>query len=329
MKAQIVIMILAWLNCGAALADPNTSDAYAAIFDKVLQANADAAVAACHELQQTLNSPSDDKRHTAFVALAQAWTKVRASYVLGGYDMAAMDYPLLIAYFHVGKEDLHESLEQIVEGTLPPASALYKNSYKTLRALDDVMFSGPWLPRREQMAGFITGHLCKRLAQVSEGYRAHRGDFLADPEHALSLLINAEIESLYKTRDWRIAQIIGLTKKSLGQQQPDKQEYPYSQASWPVIGAIIAAHEQLLAEDRQPNIATIAHARQAGEGLILIQKGLSETARAYQAVPPDKAFDLQATIPVFQGLLDTQKAFYRHLVGRIGVTASIIDADGD
>lgn len=329
MKTHIVILTLICLSGSASLANPATTDAYAAIYDKVLQANADTAVARCNDLQQTLNSPSADRRHAAFVVLAQAWAKVRASYVLGGYDMAAMDYPLLIAYFHVGKEDLHESLDQIVEGDLPPASALYKNSYKTLRALDDVMFSGPWSPRREQMTGFITSKVCKRLAQVTEGYRAHRGDFLADPEKALSLLINAEIESLYKTRDWRIGQIIGLTKKSLGQQQLDKQEYPYSQASWPVIGAIIATHEQLLDADQQPNIASIARVKRADEELSLVQKGLSETALAYQAVPLDKGFDLQATIPVFQGLLDTQKAFYRHLVGRIGVTANIIDADGD
>jgi hypothetical protein len=323
------ILILTTVFSTVGLAAETGTNPYAAIYDNILQANADSTVDACARLQETLASDSGQKRHDAFVNLAQAWARVQASYILGGYDMGAMDYPLLIAYFHVGKEHIHESLANIIDSDTAAASALYKNSYKNLRALDDVMFSGAWSERRKELATVIAASVCKNLGRVSDGYRKYRPEYLADPKKALSLLVNAEIENIYKTRDWRIAQISGLNKQTLGKPLPQNQQYPYSEASWAVIGAIIATHEQLLAEDMQPNIATIAHEKQADSGLSPVQDALRATRQAYRDTPSDQAFDMQAMIPVFQGLLDMQKAYYRQLVGSIGVTASIIDADGD
>ncbi|GAB6039615.1 hypothetical protein [Endothiovibrio diazotrophicus] len=320
----LTCLIGAFQTAAAAGRDP-----YVAIYDDVLQANADRAVERCTDLQQRLGEPSAERRHDAFVALAQAWARVEASYILGGYDMDAMDYPLMVDYFHLGKEDVHATLARLIEGDAPPARALYKNSYKTIGALDDVLFSGPWSPRREALAEVIAATVCRNLTRIRDGYRAHRADYLEDPKKALSLLINAEIENLYKTRDWRIAQISGLTKQTLGKPEPHHQQYPYSEASWAAIGAIIATHRQLLAEDRQPNLATIAHRQQADAGLATIQAALRATEQAYRDTPPDHHFGTREMIPIFQGLLDMQKAFYRQLVGRLGVTAAIIDADGD
>jgi len=323
------ILVLACLIGGFMPTAKAERDPYVAIYDDVLQANADRSVERCSSLQQAIADPSEEKRHGAFVELAQAWARVEASYILGGYDMDAMDYPLMVDYFHRGKEDVHESLARLIEGDSPAAKALYKSSYKTLGALDDVMFSSAWSPRREALAKVIAGTVCRNLTRIRDGYREHRADYLDDPKKALSLLINAEIENIYKTRDWRIAQISGLTKQTLGKPSPQKQQYPYSQASWAAIGAIIATHQQLLAEEQQPNIATIAHRKKADEGLASIQEALRMTEQAYRDTPPDHAFGTGEMIPLVQGLLDVQNAFYRQLVGSIGVTANLIDADGD
>jgi len=318
-----------WLMTGIASAAPSAQQAYTAIYDNILQRNADRAVDSCAQLQRSIGSDKQQTRLTAFTDLATSWARVEASYILGSYDMDAMDYPLLVDYFHAGKEDVHQSLTRIAAGDAPVAKALYKNSYKNLGALDDVMFSADWTPRRQQMAELITTNICKNLKLVQAGYRDYRDSYLADQKKALSLLINAEIESIYKTRDWRIAQISGLTKQNLGTPQPQNQQYPYSKASWAVIGAIVETHEQLLAENQQPNLATITHQNKAESGMEPVQEALQSTLEAYRTTPPDHNFDTQYMIAMFQGLLDMQKAFYRHLVDSIGVTAAIIDADGD
>jgi len=304
-------------------------DPYASIYDNVLQKNADNAVQYCHDLQTVLVNPSSEVRHDAFVKLAEGWGRVQASYILGDYDMNAMDYPLMVDYFHSGNEDIPASIERLLTRNSKPASALYKNSYKTMGAIDSVMFRGEWSERRQQFAEVMVANVCKRFTQISEGYQQHRDTFLFDVERGLSLVVNAEIEHIYKTRDWRIAQVSGLTKANLGVTKPELQQYPYSQASWAFIGGVLETNRQLLAEDTQPNVATIAYQQHGKAGINAVQAALANTLLAYKNTPADHHFNLNAMIPVFQGLLDIQKAFYRHLVNEIGVSANLIDADGD
>ncbi|REG86671.1 imelysin family protein [Marinomonas pollencensis] len=328
MKALTQLSLVFCLTASG-LSHAAEQDPYVAIYDKVIQANANHAVQYCADLQEALDSDSADLRRQAFMRLTQGWGRVQASYILGAYDIAAMDYPLMVDYFHMSKENIHESLARVMKSDSSASKALYKNSYKTLGALDDVMFSGPWSERRHEMADVISASVCKRLTLIRDGYQEHRADFLADQDKALSLLVNAEIENIYKTRDWRIAQISGLTKKTLGKPEPEHQQYPYSQASWGFIGAILATNQQLLADDQQPNVATIVAAKGGSEGLVAVQQALDASLLAYQQAPADHNYNTNDMIPLFQGLLDLQKAFYRQLVGRIGVTASLIDADGD
>ncbi|TEW54842.1 hypothetical protein E2R68_06625 [Psychromonas sp. RZ22] len=304
-------------------------DPYASIYDNVIQHNADNAVTSCLNLQTALSSKSDDVRHQAFVTLAKSWGKVQASYILGDYDMNAMDYPLMIDYFHSGNENIHESIERLVSRDSKPSTALYKNSYKTMGAIDSVMFSADWTERRKEFAKVMVANVCERFTQISDGYKANRDAFLFDVDRGLSLVVNAEIEHIYKTRDWRIAQVSGLTKANLGITKPELQQYPYSQASWAFIGGILETNEQLLGEKKQPNVATIAYEKHGKDGINAVQTALKASLLAYKNTPVDHNFKLNEMIPVYQGLLDVQKAFYRHLVSEIGVSANLIDADGD
>jgi len=304
-------------------------DPYAAIYDNVIQKNADNAVEYCVNLQDSLDSKSSEVRHQAFVQLAEGWGRVQATYILGDYDMNAMDYPLMIDYFHSGNENIHESIERLVGRDTKPASALYKNSYKTMGAIDSVMFSGEWSERRKEFATVMVANVCKRFTQISDGYKVNRDEFLFDVDRSLSLVVNAEIEHIYKTRDWRIAQVSGLTKANLGDTKPETQQYPYSKASWAFIGGVLQANDQLLGESNQPNVATIAYQKHGSEGINAVQTALQSSLLAYKNTPLDHNFNLNDMIPVFQGLLDVQKAFYRHLVSQIGVSANLIDADGD
>ena len=311
--------------------DSNTpvKDPYASIYDNVLQHNADNAVNYCTNLKSALDSDSADVRHQAFVQLAEGWGRVQASYILGDYNMNAMDYPLMVDYFHSGNEDIHESIERLVGRDTKASTALYKNSYKTMGAIDSVMFSGEWSERRKEFAEIMVANVCKRFTQISDGYKANRDAFLFDVERGLSLVVNAEIEHIYKTRDWRIAQVSGLTKADPGPAKPEHQQYPYSQASWAFIGGILETNKQLLAENMQPNIATIAHEKQGMEGVKIVQAALQTSLLAYQNTPIDHNFNAADMTPVVKGLSDLQKAFYTHLVSQIGVSANLIDADGD
>ncbi|MBN2739798.1 MAG: hypothetical protein JXR35_02745 [Rhodobacteraceae bacterium] len=313
-----------------AAAAQEVQPAYEAIYDGILLADSDATVQSCHAMAGTLATDSTAQtREDAFTALATGWGRVEASYILGGYDMDAMDYPLLIDMFHNGKEDLHASLKRAIQSTSAPQKALYKNAYRSITALDDMLFSGPWSERRQALAQEITGSLCKRFEKVRQGYLNHRDNFLANPDEALGLLMNAQIQSLYKTRDWRISEVAGLTKKTLGQAHPENRQYRWGDASWPVIGAVLDTHWRLLAADAAPNISTIATARGAGAGLASVQDMLGEAIEAYKSVPEDQAFAPREAVPIINGLQRAQNAYYNSLALLIGVTLGLVDADGD
>lgn len=324
---RILTMILACLTAGA-IAAGTEHNAYAAVYDQVLEANADQALVSCTALRGSF-AGSAKGRQQAFTALVADWAKVRASYILGGYDIATLDYPMMVDYFHTGKENIHHALARAIADNNQPDRALYKNSYKSLAALDDVLFSGAWSLRRKALATVITQRVCRTIAKIRDGYRSHRDAYLSEPDKALSLLINATIESVYATRDWRIGQVSGLTRQTLGKYLPQNLEYRYSGASWAVIGAILTTYDQLLGEDRQPNLATIVRTKGAEAGIETIQKALLRTIKAYHETPAEKAFDMRHMIPIFQGLQDIQQGFYRQLLGALDVTARIIDADGD
>ncbi|MDA7747044.1 hypothetical protein N8878_06920 [Psychromonas sp.] len=304
-------------------------DPYASIYDNVLQYNADNAVKECTHLQTSLQSKSSEERHQAFANLAKGWAQVQASYILGDYDMNAMDYPLMIDYFHSGNEDIHESIERLVARDTKASTALYKNSYKTMGAIDSVMFSGEWSERRKEFAEIMVANVCKRLTQISDGYKANRDAFLFDVDRGLSLVVNAEIEHIYKTRDWRIAQVSGLTKTNPGAAKPETQQYPYSEASWVFIGGILETNHQLLAESQQPNVASIAYEKEGKAGIKAVQMALEAATLAYKNTPIDHDFNSKDMALVSQKLSELQTTFYQHLVSQIGVSANLIDADGD
>ncbi|MDQ2093714.1 hypothetical protein [Rhodalgimonas zhirmunskyi] len=311
-------------------ATPEGHPALAAIYDDILTKDAHNAAQSCHALEPLLTPDSTPEARTqAFIALAQGWGRVQAAYILGGYDMDAMDYPLLIDMFHHGKEDLPASLARAITSDSAPKTALFKNSYRSITALDDLMFSGPWTPRRAALSQVAAETVCARLDAIHQGYTAHRADFLADPDTALALLINAQIHNIYKTREWRIAEVVGLNKKTLGRVLPENAQYPNNlAASWAAIGAMLDTHAALLDADKQPNIATIA-ADAGNGGLEEVQTALTAAKSAYDGASVADYADTAKMIPLFAALQKVQKAFYDHLALSLGVAAGLVDADGD
>lgn len=326
--AALSLTLAALMPLGAPAEEAPT--AFAAIYDTILLPDAEVAVASCHALEALLVPESAaEAREAGFVALAEGWGRVEAAYILGGYNMDAMDYPLLIDTFHLGKEDLHASLARAIKAPSEPQVALFKNVYRTLTALDDLMFSGPWSPRRAALSAHAAATVCARLEAISAGYAAHREDYLAEPDKALGLLINAEIQNIYKTREWRIGEVVGLTRKTLGKTLPENAQYPHNlRASWAAIGAMLATHEALLAAERQPNIATIAAASGKG-GVAEVQAALALARTAYARASAEDYLDTAKMVPLFTALQKAQSAFYDHVALRLGVAAGLVDADGD
>ena len=310
--------------------EPDFRYGFSIIYDNIIVSDAALAVDECTAMVDVLNDDSgDDARHDAFVNLASAWARVQAVYVLGGYEENAVDYPLLIDTYHVGKEDIPAKLERAIASDSEPETALFKNSYRTLTALDYLLFSDEWSPRRKALSQLAADTVCARLDTLHTDYLAQREAFLDDQPNAMKLMINAVIQSAYKTRDWRIGEVAGLTRKTLGKVLPENAQFPNNlDASWATIGAIIDTHRRLLIKTDSINIAKLSAGYGRGD-LPEVQTALNEAQAAYDAATVDDFTSTETMIPLYSALKDVQSALYENVAGSLGVAAGLVDADGD
>ena len=310
--------------------EPDFRYGYGVVYDDIITADAANAVKQCEALRKQLSTnTSASVRHEAFVKLADAWGRVQAIYILGDFEENAVDYPLLIDTFHAGNEDIPAKLARAINSDSEPKTALFKNAYRTLTALDYLMFSDKWTERRMALSQVAAETVCSRLQTLHDDYVTQRTAYLDDPKKAMASMIDAIIQGTYKTRDWRIGQVAGLTRKTLGKTLPENAQFANNlEASWAAIGAIIDTHRRLLIKETSINITTLAIGSGRGD-LPQVQMTLQDAQTAYDAATYSDYTNTVKMEPLYAALKDVQSALYDHVAGSLGVSAGLVDADGD
>lgn len=302
------------------------------IYDQILVENSVQAVNACNEMSQALaqSSLGDSAPLLApFENLVAAWKTVEVSYILGSVDVDAIDYPIFIDMYHMGNEDINRALSRALASDSKPATALYKNSYKTINALEAFLFNSEWNARAQALAIHATDNLCQRLDKVAQSYQDHRQDALDDHDQSIAYLLNGLVSSTYKTSEWRVGDAAGLSRKYKNDPDARRVEYPFSGSSLFAIGVILDAHKQMIGAEQQPNFATYAHEQGADEAMALAQQALDDAFAAYQAIPADTDFSTEDMQALFDTLNKLQLAYYHNLLKSLDVVAKILEADGD
>lgn len=312
------------------------------IYHFVLINNSAKSAQQCSEFANTLkHSPDKATLQQSFSDLVQAWKAVETTYMLGSVAVETIDYPQLIDVFHRGNEKLEKALERALAGDNAPEKALYKNSYKSINALEYLLF-GVEQPsaRRQQLLTTITDNLCNKLELIAQAYVDNADKALSHGENGkggqydktTAYLLNSLVESAYKTREWRVGDAAGLSRKYQGNPDPRRQEYYLSGASLPAIEAILKTHERMIGDEFQPNFATYARENGAHEALEQAQQALMQAQNALtqiQQAPKAMQFEPKTMRPLFDALDSLQTAYYKHLLKSLDVVAKILDADGD
>lgn len=335
-----ILMIAALIAIAAVLIfvkDPNEQQAQTlgSIYDNVLQKQADNAVNACGGLADTLQSTQAGPRTTAvdeaFKKLILAWKSVEATYVVGDLNMAAIDYPRYIDTFHNGNEDISVQMQKVLNSDSEPKKALYKNSYKTVNALEDILYQNDNLSERQiALAQVITDNICKYLGKIETAYQDSRDSFINEPSKALSLLANALASHTMMTKDWRIGDPAGLTKKYAGKPDASRAEYHKSGLSIPAVLAIFDAQAQLIGEQDFANFKDLVAFYGAEAQLKDSQNLLKQTIDATQKLDSSQPdFTSDHIKPLYQLAGDLQVSYYSNLITALPVMAKILEADGD
>ncbi|QDJ13248.1 hypothetical protein CEP45_05010 [Mergibacter septicus] len=318
--------------------NPHTQqeEALAAMYDNVIIKNAENAVAQCTRWQQTLNETSLGQRQpnldNAFSHLVLAWKAVEATYIAGDLDQMAIDYPRYLDIFHTGNESITQQMQKVIKSNSKAQYALYKHSYKTINALEAILYMEDQLTERKlALTKEISHNICERLSDINHIYQTKRSEFLSNRNNALSMLVNVLANQTLVLKDWRIGDVAGLTKKYLSQPDAKRSEYYLSHLSLAAIKTILNTQKQLIEKQTYPNFVEIAEIYSAQKQLEKVQQDLSQAENEITKLEKEPLhFSQQPQInTLYQIISRLQSGYYNNLIHALPVTTKILEADGD
>ena len=109
------------------------------IYENILLKNTEHTQKVAKNLAMEIQNANLTTAHSTFTELVKAWKSVEAFYILGDLDDNYLDTPRYIDTFHQGNEDIKVQLDLILESNEDLSFALYKNSHKTINALEYIL----------------------------------------------------------------------------------------------------------------------------------------------------------------------------------------------
>lgn len=305
------------------------------VLKNILLPQIENTLAAIKELQQDIQkTPQKSKLLHAYQRLIFSWKAVESSYILGDLDFQSIDLPRLIDNYHQGNEDLAKQLQRALKSGDEPRIALFKNSYRSINALDFILFAGEenLTPVQQQYALYILQNIKTKVLRMQKAYQANVVKLNKDQDLAMSFVLNALIDSSYKTKEWRVGEPAGLTRKYEGKPDYQRQEFLYSRQSLTAVAAVLHNLEAFLGEQSFKNLASYSIQLQAGNSIQVLRKTIKQAQQELanlQAKPNAYKFKPSEIQPLYEQLSIITDLLYISLVKGLPVQAKILDADGD
>ena len=282
--------------------------------------NVQATITNAKSLQKDLS----DENFTKFI---KSWKKVEALYFAGDLDENFADTPRYMDVFNNLKEDLNTQMQRVIESKDEPKVALFKNSFKTVNALEYVLYNDKEItPREKAIAIEILNSFISHLEDIKEVYEAFLTSKPKDEKMEKGLILNTLIASSYKLKEWRIGNASGNSSKFKNDVKNERAEYFLSKNSFAAIDAILEAHKEVLLKSKNYDFATYALEKGAAIELLGIVDNINLMQEKLRKLPKD---DFTKANNLFNSAKDIHNAYYVTLVEKLSISAKILDADGD
>ncbi len=270
-----------------------------------------------------------------FRILLLAWKRVETVYLAGGLDSDLIDHPRFIDFYHQANESIATQVRIALQSEEALPAAFYKNSSKSLNALEFLLFSGPDKTnpptgKTLQAALLCIDHIDPWLAEITGVYQ-NSGDFAGQQRKVLTLLVNRLIDSSYKLKNWRVGEAGGLVDKYRGKPSSARLEYVLSHTSLAAIIAILETHRKIVKNDKNLDLMSIARQSNVTSELRLLIDKIDQALLAARelATPLEDQLESPAYRKLFKALDELYNAYYFLLIEALNLNAQIIDADGD
>jgi len=282
--------------------------------------NVQATITNAKSLQKDLS----DENFTKFI---KSWKKVEALYFAGDLDENFADTPRYMDVFNNLKEDLNTQMQRVIESKDEPKVALFKNSFKTVNALEYILYNDKEItPREKAIAIEILNSFISHLEDIKEVYEAFLTSKPKDEKMEKGLILNTLIASSYKLKEWRIGNASGNSSKFKNDAKNERAEYFLSKNSFAAIDAILEAHKEVLLKSKNYDFATYALEKGAAIELLGIVDNINLMQEKLRKLPKD---DFTKANNLFNSAKDIHNAYYVTLVEKLSISAKILDADGD
>lgn len=290
------------------------------ILQNVSVPNVNKTIDSAKSLKENLNKEN-------FSSLVSNWKKVEALYFAGDINENYIDTPRYIDIYHNLKEDLNEQMQRAINSNDKPRVALFKNSFRTINALEYVLFNDETItPREKLLAVNIIDSIISNLSDIKEVYEEYLSGTGKSEKWENSMVINSLIASSYKLREWRIGEPSGYAAKYKNDPKNQRAEYFLSKNSLVAIKAILNAHDEVIGDKSYENFATMAKNSGAKRAIAEAQEALNKSLNKLKNYKND---DFSNSKPLYDATKELHNAYYLSLVEDLAVTAKILDADGD
>lgn len=306
---------------------------YTNVFIKNAKNASQQCVTTLENVKKLTPASSVSERQNVLKPLITNWKKVQANYVIADFEVDSIDIPAYIDIYHTTNEDIKKQINRAVKSNSSIENTLFKNSYKTINALESLLLANNEFSERERDLSVIaTNNICKNLTEISQIYTASEKDFTENPEKSLAVIINNLIDSAFKLKDWRLGEPTGLSKKYQDKPDANRAEYHVSHLSLDAIGAILAAHQQIIGEQKYANLTQIAPIFNSEKVQKKSRAYLTQVLSEYNKLKtnnPNFNFDPKQTKPLYDAVSNLYKNYYADLLSSLPIVGVILEADGD
>lgn len=340
MTTRIFCFVLAWLAFSPLLADDNIPGPLLEyLHSELLLSNSEKTLLKLQQLELQLKTPQPaeqllEQAQPLFRDFIMDWKRVETTFVAGSLDADYLDHPRYIDYYHQGNESIAELLERALNSTQNMSTALFKNSTKSINALEYLLFHKPSAPetamRQIEGAQLAVGYIKPWIEEIVDFYQSDKR-FVNEGKESLNKLVNRLIESSYKLKNWRIGEAGGLVKKYQGKPSATRLEYVHSGLSLDAIQAILQTHKQVIDNDSDQDLQSLGKQLGVETEMNFINRKINEALKSAQTLKKPLAEKLtsEAYVDLFQKLTALHNAYYFMLIDSLGLNSQIIDADGD
>jgi hypothetical protein len=237
-----------------------------------------------------------------------SWKKVEAFYFAGDINEDYIDTPRYIDTFHNLKENLSIQMQRVIDSKDEPQIALFKHSFKSINALEYVLFNDKTITKREQeLADAIIDSIVSHLNDIKMTYEEYLSRDKKDEQWENGLIMNALISSTYKLKEWRVI-------------VPQKEkEYTLSNNTNNAIKAILEANEEIVGDQSYYNFASMAKESGAKKETLEAQTLLKNAIKTLKDNPKN----------LYEAVNKLHVSYFLSLIEQLSITAKILEADGD